>query len=161
VTVTLALHGPPGPCPVGRPAPVRARLRNDGPDDLWIAGVLDGSETGTRYPIWRPAIEHGGALVAAPGPPEDPLVGPLRREDLHRLAPGEAFDPGRLATFATFAPAEPGDYVYRLELSTEAPRPEDWLGRFNQDPAVLALVARVPRLTARAALTVTFTRPAA
>jgi hypothetical protein len=156
VTLSLALHGPPGIQPVGRQAGVRAEVRNDGPGELWIVGVLDGSETGTRYPIWRPAVERDGVIVASPGPPEDPLVGPLRREDFHRLAAGETFDPGRLGTFERFAPAEAGEFVYRLELSTQSPRDEDWLGRFNQDPAVLELVALVPRLTARAELRVSF-----
>jgi hypothetical protein len=156
VTLSLALQGPPGTHPVGRAADVRARVRNDGPDDLWIVGVLDGSETGTRYPIWRPAVEHNGVVVAAPGPPEDPLVAPLRREDFHRLAPAATFDPGRLGTFERFAPTEAGEYVFRLTLSTESPRDEDWLGRFNQDPAVLELVARVPRLTAHAELRLSF-----
>jgi hypothetical protein len=154
VTLRLVLHGPPGPHPVGRPVAVHAQVRNEGPGELWIVGVLDGSESSTRYPIWRPAVEREGEVVAAPGPPEDPLVGPLRPQDFQRLAPGETLDPGRLATFATFAPAEAGEYVYRLELSTDSPRDEDWLGWFNQDRSVLALVARVPRLTMRAELVV-------
>jgi hypothetical protein len=135
--------------------PVRATLRNEGPGELWIAGVLDGSETGTRYPHWLPAIEHDGRVVAAPPRAEDPLVAPLRREDFHRLAPGDELDPGRLATFATFAPPDDGEYVYRLRLSTASERPEQWLGAFNQDPSVLELVARVPRLELSAAVTVT------
>jgi hypothetical protein len=157
VTLSLRLERPPGPHRVGRPADVRARLRNDGPDEAWVVGVIDGSESGIRYPLWRPSIERGGAVVAEPPRAEDPLVGPLRAEDFHRLEPHQDLDPGRLATFAGFAPPEPGEYVYRLELATDSPRDEEWLGRFNQDPAVLALVARVPRLVARAALTLTFT----
>jgi hypothetical protein len=134
--------------------PVRASLRNEGPGELWITGVLDGSETGTRYPHWLPAIEHDGRLAAAPPRAEDPLVAPLRREDFHRLAPGEELDPGRLATFATYAPPAPGAYVYRLALSTASQSPQEWLGAFNQDPAVLELVALVPPLELSAELTV-------
>lgn len=104
-------------------------------------------------------MELGDAVVSSPAAPEDPLVGPLRTADFRRLAPGEAFDPTRrdagaaylpLATFATFAPAEPGRYCYALTLSTESRDPEGWLGRFNQDAerdAVLELIARVPRIT--------------
>ncbi|RKQ86776.1 hypothetical protein C8N24_4791 [Solirubrobacter pauli] len=156
MTLSLALLGPPGTVPVGRPAGVHAQLRNDGPDEVWVVGVLDGSETGTRYPLWRPTVERDGVVVAAPGPAEDPLVGPLRAEDFHRLAAGETFAAGRLATFALFAPAEPGDYRYRLELSTESPSDADWLGRFNQAAEVAGLVRRVPRLTLSAGLVVPF-----
>lgn len=151
---SLALVGPPGVSPAGRPVPVRASLRNDGPGELWVVGVLDGSETGTRYPHWLPSIARGDEFVAAPPRAEDPLVGPLRREDFHRLAPGESFDPGRLATFATFAPDRAGEYVYRLRLSTASERDEEWLGAFNQDVAVLSLVARVPRLELSASVVV-------
>ena len=154
MTASLTLHGPAGPNAVGRPVPVRAELRNEGAGELWVVGVLDGSETGTRYPHWRPSVMLGERVVAAPPAAEDPLVGPLREADFRRLAPGEALDPGRLATFALFAPAEPGSYTYALELSTESPGPEAWLGRFNQDPSVVELVARVPRLTLRAQVVV-------
>jgi hypothetical protein len=155
VRASLALHGPPGEVRAGRPVPVRASLRNDGPGELWIVGVVDGSESGTRYPHWLPSIVREGRAVAGPPQAEDPLVGPLRREDFHRLGAGDELEPGRLATFATYAPDEPGAYVYSLLLSTESARVEDWFGVFNQDPAVAELVARVPRLTLRADLTVT------
>jgi hypothetical protein len=157
VTLSLRLHAPAGPSPVGRPVPVRAELRNEGAGELWVVGVVDGSETATRYPHWLPSVLVGDRVVAAPPQAEDPLVGPLREADFRRLAPGEGFDPGRLATFAVFAPAEPGAYVYSLALSTESPRPEDWLGAFNQDMSVLDLVARVPRVSVRAEVTVEVT----
>ena len=153
MTASLALHGPAGPV-AGRPVPVRAELRNDGAGELWVVGVLDGSETGTRFPVWRPSVRLGDRVVAAPPIAEDPLVGPLRAQDFRRLGPGEALDPGRLATFEVFTPDAPGTYVYALELSTESPSPEAWLGRFNQDPSVVELVARVPRLRLRAELSV-------
>jgi hypothetical protein len=153
VTISLALHAPAGPHPVGRPVPVRAEVRNEGADEIWFVGVLDGSETATRYPVWRPSVALGGRVVASPPAAEDPLVGPLRESDFVRLAPGQAFDAGRLATFAVFAPGEAGAYLYAVELSTESPGPEAWLGKFNQDMSVLDLVARVPRLTVRAELT--------
>lgn len=152
--LSLALHAPAGPSSLGRPVPVRPALRNEGPGEAWVVGVLDGSETATRYPHWLPSVRVGEQVVAAPPAAEDPLVGPLRPSDFRRLAPGDELDPGRLATFAVFAPAEPGAYVYSLVLSTESPRPEDWLGAFNQDPSVVELVARVPRLTVRAEVTV-------
>ena len=155
MSASLALHGPPGEVPAGRPVPIRASLRNDGPGELWIVGVIDGSESGTRFPHWLPSIARGERAVAGPPQAEDPLVGPLRPEDFHRLGEGEELDPGRLATFATYAPAEAGAYVYSLRLSTESARAEDWFGAFNQDPAVGELVARVPRLALRADLTVT------
>jgi hypothetical protein len=154
VTADLSLHAPAGPHPAGRPVPVRALLRNDGPGDLWIVGAVDGSDTGTRYPHWLPSVRRGAVVVAAPARPEDPLVAPLRAEDFRCLAPGGTTDPGPFPTFARFAPREPGTYVYALDLSTDSGRPEAWLGRFNQDRSVLDLVARVPRMTVHAEVTV-------
>jgi hypothetical protein len=157
--VVLLLRGPEGPCFVGQPVAVRIEIRNDGAEDLWMVGVVDGSEEGVRYPHYRPAVTRDGDVVGKPPPPEDPLVGPLRTTDFRCLGPGEAFDPTRpeagaaympLSTFATFRPAEPGIYRYTLVLSTESSQPEEWLGRFGQEAersAVLELVARVPRLT--------------
>ncbi|TLS47090.1 hypothetical protein FE633_05940 [Streptomyces montanus] len=160
----LVLHGPSGSQPVGRPATVRAEIRNTGERDLWIAGVLDGSENGLRYPHYLPAITRAdnGGLVARPAPAEDPLVGPLRANDLRRLAPGESCDPTTgpgclpLMTFAHFTPDRPGRYVYTLTLSTESTAPEQWLGGFalpvgTEREQLLALVARVPRTTVTAA----------
>src|SRR5262245_5779099 len=155
--VVLLLHGPGRPTAVGEPLGVRAEVRNEGDRELLIVGVVDGSEQGVRYPHWRPEVSLGGRVVAEPGPAEDPLVGPLRRADFRRLAPGESFDPTAgsylpLATFATFRPREPGTYRCTLLLSTERESPEQWLGRFGQDAergAVLELVARVPRLALR------------
>ncbi|NGO11871.1 hypothetical protein G5C60_30785, partial [Streptomyces sp. HC44] len=80
----LVLYGPSGPQPVGRPAQVRVEIRNTGDRDLWIAGVLDGSESGLRYPHYLPVVTRAGddTMVARPAPPEDPLVGPLHASDL-------------------------------------------------------------------------------
>ncbi|MEV0224523.1 hypothetical protein [Streptomyces sp. NPDC050704] len=160
----LVLYGPSGPQPLGRPAAVRAEIRNTGGRDLWIAGVLDGSESGLRYPHYRPAVIRADddSVVARPGPAEDPLVGPLRPGDLRRLAPGESFDPTTgpgclpLMTFAHYVPERPGRVRYTLTLATEAARPEEWLGGFGlptstERDELLALVARVPRTTITAA----------
>jgi len=155
----LVLRAPAGPQPVGQPVPVVVEVRNASGGDVWMVGVIDGSEEGVRYPRYRPSVSRGGAVVAAPPPPEDPLVGPLHEADFRRLGPGEGFDPTRgeggaaylpLSTFASFRPAQPGAYRYELTLSTESAQPEEWLGRFGQDPdraVVLDLIARVPRVT--------------
>jgi hypothetical protein len=152
----IVLSGPEGPQPPGNPVHVEVRVRNRVDREVWAVGVLDGSEDGVRYPAYRPVVTHGGVIVAQPGPPEDPLVGPLRTADFRRLAPGDEFDPTGpgflpLTTFANFAPDWPGVYSYALTLSTESPRPEAWLGRFGQDPDVLGFVERVPRVTVTAA----------
>jgi hypothetical protein len=162
--IALILRGPRETQPVGRPVEVDVEVRNEGTVDEWMVGVIDGSEEGVRYPHYRPRVTRGGAIVAAPPPPEDPLVGPLRVADFRRLGPGEAFDPTRgdsgeaylpLATFASFYPAEPGIYEYHLTLSTGSGTPEEWLGRFGQEAErdrVLDLIARVPRVTATASI---------
>lgn len=158
----LVLRGPDGPQPVGQAIDVEVTVRNLGAEDVWIVGVVDGSEEGIRYPHYRPSVTRDGAVVAEPPSPEDPLVGPLRIADFRRLDPGKGFDPTRgesttylpLITFASFRPTEPGIYRYTLTLSTESQEPEEWLGRYNQEAereAVLDLVARVPRLTVTSA----------
>jgi hypothetical protein len=157
--VVLLLRGPEGTQPPGQPIAVQVEIRNEGAEDVWMVGVLDGSEGGVRYPRYRPSVTRDGDVVASPPPPEDPLVGPLRTGDFRRLGPDEAFDPTRreagaaylpLSTFATFRPVEPGIYRYSLVLSTESSQDEDWLGRFGQEEnrsEVLELVSQVPRLT--------------
>jgi hypothetical protein len=162
MSVVLLLTGPGRPIAVGDPLGVRAEVRNVDDQEVLMVGVIDGSEQGVRYPHWRPGVSLGTRVVAEPGRAEDPLVGPLRRADFRRLAPGERFDPTGagylpLATFANFRPPEPGTYRCTLSLSTESERPEQWLGRFGQDAerdAVLELVARVPGLTLRSELEV-------
>ncbi|MEB8336199.1 hypothetical protein [Streptomyces endophyticus] len=163
----LVLSGPEGPQPVGRSAPIRIQVRNVGAQEVWIAGVLDGSEDGLRYPHYLPSVTlaDSGRTVAGPEQAEDPLVWPLRAQDLQRLAPGESFDPTAgagclpLLTFTNFAPQAPGRYGYALTLSTEAPRGEEWLGAFGlpsgtERKVLLDLVAQVPRVTVRAPLLV-------
>ncbi|MDT7782397.1 MAG: hypothetical protein QOF58_816 [Pseudonocardiales bacterium] len=140
--IAVVLSGPP---------PVRIEVRNLGPDEAWLVGVIDGSEHGIRFPHYRPSITRDGVVVARPETAEDPLVGPLREQDFRRLGPGESFDPTGpgflpLATFATPL-TEPGLYRYSLTVSTDSPSERDWLGRFGQDDAVLTLVEQVPRFT--------------
>jgi hypothetical protein len=157
--VTIVLRAPEGTHPQGRPVPIQVEVRNVSDADVWMVGVLDGSEGGVRYPHYLPAVTRDGVTVAAPGVAEDPLVGPLRAADFRRLAPGASFDPTRadqgaaylpLSTFATWACPEAGDYHFVLRLSTASQAQEQWLGRFGQDENlddVLNLIARVPRLT--------------
>jgi hypothetical protein len=160
--VIIALHGP-SEARVGRPVQVRLEIRNEGERALWMVGVVDGSEGGLRFPRYMPSVKLGGRVVAAPPPPEDPLVGPLRVADFRRLVPGESFDPTRpshgsaylpLSTFANFVPSKEGVYRCEVQLSTESDSPERWLGRFNQEDeraSVLELIHKVPRLTVTAA----------
>jgi hypothetical protein len=141
---------------------VEVRNRSDRP--VWFVGVLDGSETGTRYPHYLPRISRARQVVHAPPIAEDPLVSPLRVADFRLLEPGGAFDPTRseggtawlpLSIFTTFCPSVPGEYELELVVSTESRSPKEWLGRFNQAAeaeAVRAKVALVPRLTVRSNL---------
>ncbi len=163
--VVLALHVAAGPHPVGVPVPVEVRITNTGAAPIRMPRVLDGSETATRLPHYRPAVLRGGEQVAGPPPAEDPLVGPVRPEDLRRLGPGESFDPTArsdggglpLSTFSTFRPDRPGAYRFTLQLDTTG-GPEAWMGRFGQEPyrePVLPLLAEVPQVVLTAAVDVT------
>jgi hypothetical protein len=150
----LTLQVPRGPARVGEPVPLGVRVTNIAASRLHMVGVVDGSETGQRFPYYLPTIRTGDAVVR-PGPPEDPLVGPLRRSDVIQLDPGDSFDPTSagghaylpLSTFANFRPPSPGRYTFELTLDTRAPEPARWLGRFGQDAereAVLAAVRTIP-----------------
>ena len=104
-------------------------------------------------------------MVAAPPPAEDPLVGPVRPEDLRRLVPGESFDPTDrsdadawlpLSTFATYRPDRPGRYRYVLVLDMTGLE-DRWMGRFGREPhrdRVVPLLHRVPRVALTVALEV-------
>jgi hypothetical protein len=141
--------------PVGESVPLGVEVRNVGDRDSCLVGVLDGSEAGIRYPHYRPSVACGGEIVAAPEPPEDPLVGPIRSADIRRVRPGEGFDPTDravapgylpLSTFVAFRPDRPGTYRFGLELDMTQRRPEAWYGRFGQttDEELLGLLAAVP-----------------
>ncbi|MGK5169305.1 hypothetical protein [Geodermatophilus sp. CPCC 205761] len=163
--VHLALHVAAGPHPVGVPVPVEVRITNTGAAPIRMPRVLDGSETATRLPHYRPAVLRGAEQVAGPPAAEDPLVGPVRPEDLRLLGPGEEFDPSArsdggglpLSTFSTFRPDRPGAYRFALQLDTTG-GPEAWMGRFGQEPyraQVLPLLAEVPQVVLTAAVDVT------
>ncbi|MDQ4102373.1 MAG: hypothetical protein M3186_01160 [Actinomycetota bacterium] len=159
--VAAALRAGPGPHRVGVPVLVRVVVINVGTARVWMTGVLDGSETATRRPYYRPTVLRDGEIVAAPPQPEDPLVGPLRPEDFRRLEPGQWFDPTDrsggpaylpLSTFDSFRPNRPGTYRYTLVLDTTGPE-EQWMGRFGQEPfraGVLPLLALVPKVVLNA-----------
>lgn len=154
--LSLQLHAAPT-AERNRPLNVAVEVRNSGSVSCLAVGVVDGSESALRYPHYRPAITRDGVVVADPGPPEDPLVGPLRAVDFVRLEAGAAFDPTAardgaaflpLITFANFTPIQPGEYLCTLELSTASGSVDDWLGVFGQDAerdTVVRLIAEVPR----------------
>ena len=156
------MDGPEG-VGVGQRVEIRVTIHNASDHAIWIVGVVDGSEGGVRFPRYIPSVKLDGRVVAAPPPPEDPLVGPLRVEDFHRLDPGESFDPTRqargaaylpLSTFANFTPSKQGNHRFELALSTQSDSPEQWLGRFNQEDdraSVLELIEKVPSLSVTAA----------
>ncbi|MGC5561234.1 hypothetical protein ACPYPG_00140 [Streptomyces sp. FR-108] len=69
--IDLVLHGPRGTQPLGHPAAVRVELRNTGSGELWIAGVLDGSENGLRFPRYRPTVTRSGDSGSGSGSGSD------------------------------------------------------------------------------------------
>ncbi len=163
--VALVLQVGAGSHRIGVPVPVAVRITNTGTAPLRMPCVLDGSETATRLPYYRPAVLRGEEQVAGPPPAEDPLVQAVRPEDLRRLGPGESFDPTAqsvggclpLSTFTNFRPDRPGAYRYTLLVDT-AGSGERWLGAFGQEAyrdAVLALLAEVPAVVLTAAVDVT------
>ena len=159
--LAITLWGPDEPWHVGVPLPISIEVRNLSRQSIWVVGVMDGSEEGIRYPHYLPLIALAGQVIAKPPPPEDPLVGPLRRADFRLLTTDESFDPTSrhlgasylpISTFSNFVPTAPGQYEFSLTLSTESHSPEQWLGRFGQGEkrsSVLELISQVPRLTTK------------
>jgi hypothetical protein len=163
--VAVTLRVGPGTHRVGVPVEVRVEVRNISSAQICMPGVLDGSETGTRLPRYRPSVVRGDEVVAAPPVPEDPLVGPVRPEDFRRLGPGEQFDPTDrsgpgthlpLSTFTSYRPDRPGRYRYDLVVDTTGS--EDlWMGRFGQEPhraSVVSLLHQVPEVVLTATVDV-------
>lgn len=162
----VLLHLAAGGHRVGEPLDIRVEICNAGNRELWFVGVLDGSESGIRYPHYRPSIVLDDKVVATPPTAEDPLVGPVRPVDVRRVAPGESFDPTDrtggaaylpLFTFAAFRPVRSGSYRCTLAVDTAAPSPESWFGSFGQAADIsglLDLIARVPAVTLSATLDV-------
>jgi hypothetical protein len=153
----VILTVPTEPQRVGSPIMINISVKNISSQPLWMIGVLDGSEIGFRYPHYKPSITG-----SVPIPPPENLpwcgnVAPLRLQDFHYLLPGESFDPivpqeGAeylpLVIFNSFRPSLPGNYEFRLEVSTESEQEEDWLGvlEYPGKENVLARLAKVPRL---------------
>jgi hypothetical protein len=156
--LTLTLRGPDRPLLLGGPVPIQIEVKNVSSGSIWMVGVVDGSETGTRFPHYLPEIRLTGRVVAKPPAPEDPLVSPLRLADFYLLEPGTSFNPTAkpgatylpVSTFANFRPSVPGRYEFHLVLSTESKNPDQWLGKFGQDverSAVLDRLQLIPKLT--------------
>ncbi len=135
-------------------ANISVRVRNRSAAAIRIPGVLDGSESGVRFPHYLPHIEGPAAAEAVPEIPD--FSAPLRRSDFRLLQPGEAFDPTDRSSGAAFVPIvafqritrAAGIYTVSLSLSTESRSPDEWLGTLPspKDPGVLDLIATVPRI---------------
>lgn len=157
VPLSLILTVPTEPIRVGEAVPLSIEVRNVSDRPLYMVGVLDGSEVGFRYPHYLPQITAPQPLPPTEGLPECGNVAPLRLKDFRLLQPGEGFDPTvplddiaylSLITFKTFRPPFPGRYEFRLTLSTESERDEQWLGiiEYPGKEQVLSRLAQVPRV---------------
>jgi hypothetical protein len=140
----------------GQPIDVSIKICNISDAPVRLVGVLDGSETGVRFPHYLPEIKASVEFE----PPELEACGnasPLRTTDFRLLKPQECFDPTKSAgeasylplfTFQNFSPSQAGLYELSLTLSTESRRDEQWLGTLGYpgEEKVLKLLKEVPRL---------------
>ena len=141
---------------------VSIEVTNTGDTDIYLVGVVDGSEACARYPKWQPIVEG----ESAPPPPERPdFTSPLLPDDFRLLKPGERFDPtdpsagGRFFPISAFdALSElPGRYRVSLELDTRSEDVRQWMGTLpvrgpeleRQAAAVSSRLRAVPRLVVR------------
>jgi hypothetical protein len=155
--LSIVLSTPKGVHRVGQPVAVAVAVCNVSESPVQIVGVLDGSETGVRFPHYLPEIKSSVEFE----PPEMEVCGtaaPLRITDFRLLLPKDCFDPAKSAgeasylplfTFNNFRPSRAGVYELSLTLSTASERDEQWLGvtGYPGEEKVLELLKEVPRLT--------------
>jgi hypothetical protein len=136
--------------PVDRPPRFEVRVRNVSEDEVWMVGVLPGSE-GLRYPQYVAEIEGPSGPVTPRFPEDLDYVPGLRPEAFVRLAPGESFDPQGegfvpIQQLAWFRPPRPGRYRLRLCFDATAGDVRLWLGHtpVPDRARVERLIRRVP-----------------
>lgn len=143
--------------------PIAIRVRNVSPAVLWVVGVVDGAESGARYPHWRATVVGPRGAIAPPETPD--FVRPLLPADFKKLKPGESFDPTAAGDSATWFPIaafalmteQKGAYDAELELDMQAEEPEAWMGDAldrreiaeTERTEALRLLRAVPRITVR------------
>ncbi len=155
--LSIVLSTPKDVYRAGQPVEISIEVCNISKSSVPIVGVLDGSETGVRFPKYLPEIKSSIEFEL----PEMEVCGttaPLRSVDFRLLKPKECFDPAKstgdasylpLFTFNNFRPSKTGVYEFSLTLSTESARPEQWLGiiGYPGEEKVLELLKEVPHLT--------------
>jgi hypothetical protein len=157
--LTIILSAPDAVYRVGQPVGISIEVCSISDAPVRIVGVLDGSETGVRFPYYLPEIKSSAKFEL----PEMEVCGttaPLRTTDFRLLKPRECFDPTKSAgeasylplfIFNNFRPTAPGVYEFSLTLSTESERHGQWLGilGYPGEEKVLELLKEVPRLTVK------------
>ena len=157
--LTIVLSAPRDVHKIGQPFEVAIEVCNISKSPVQIVGVLDGSETGVRFPHYLPEIKASVEFEL----PEMDVCGttaPLRTSDFRLLKPKECFDPTKSAgeasylpifTFRNFSPSQAGIYELSLTLSTESRRDEQWLGitGYPGEEKVIELLKDIPRLTVK------------
>jgi hypothetical protein len=142
---------------VGRPHRIAVRLLNRTDAEILLVGCLDGSSWGKRFPHCRYEVT---------GPDGRPrslrLVGcgnvnGLRADDFVAVPPRGEFDPfDPIPGRGSFGTDElggglfdiPGKYRIQFVYSTAATEIGRWFGN-AADPAIVALLARVPKVEVR------------
>jgi len=158
-TLSIVLTAPKGVQKTGQPVEISIEVCNISKSPVNIVGVLDGSETGVRFPHYLPEIK-ASVEFELPEMEVCGTAGPLRTSDFRLLKPKECFDPTKSAgeasylplfTFQNFRPNAAGLYEFSLTLSTESKRDEQWLGivGYPGEEKVLELLKKMPRLTVK------------
>ncbi len=148
---------------VGDLIQVGVEVRNISKAPVWAIGVLDGSESGFRYPHYLPLITGPKPLPATEEAPWCGNVSPLLLSDFRQLLPGEGFDPGKpagdavglpLVAFQNFRPATPGHYQLSVIYDSSCESDREWLGMtgYPGEDRVLQQLTLVPRLLMRSNL---------
>jgi hypothetical protein len=143
-------------CNLGEVPAIQVRITNDGGEEVYLVGSLDGSDCRMRFP-------HCYFEITGPdGNPAERQIGrcgntnPLREQDFVKVLPGGSFDPyQRFDDYGFFGCSqlspetfrEPGDYRVRFVYSTAEPQARPWLGDGREAPGLTRLLAKVPRTT--------------
>lgn len=144
---------------VGEDHGVKIRVINSSERQVWAPGILDGSESGVRFPRWHCHVKGPDGELSPPEAPD--FTSPLTPSDFQCLMPGEAMDPthstkgGRFQSLQTLSAMtlQPGEYAITIEFDTSSEDCDEWEGTlpdFHQTAEQLELarkrVAQTPHI---------------
>lgn len=153
--ISLEIKSPKKEYDIGESIEITTAIKNISDKPLLLVGVLDGSETASRYPFFIPEISGN---YKVPLNPRCGMLRIIREKNFVLVEPGMSFNPEmeindfgfyRLWAFSSFKPDLPDEFKIKLKYSTDSTQPKNWLGHGvvpNLDK-ILRMIEEVPKLT--------------